>query len=75
MRLLLENGADPNELLVEKNPPGCDASLLASWTLLHFAASRGHVDVVQRLESNWAQPGVKDANGMTPAQLLYTHRQ
>lgn len=75
MRLLLESGADPNELLVEEAPPQRDRSLLASWTPLHFAASRGHTDAVQLLESNGAQPGVEDANGMTPAQLMYTNRQ
>jgi ankyrin repeat protein len=70
IRLLLQRGADVNELLVEEKMSGRDPSLCATWTPMHFAASQGQVDAIHILESNGAAPDVRDNNGMTPAQLL-----
>lgn len=62
MRLLMEHGADLDEVL----PNGS----LFNWTPMHFAASRGRVDAMKLLEDRGARPDLKDVNGRTPAQLL-----
>lgn len=60
MRLLMQHGADVNEVL----------STWLSWTPMHFAATRGQVDAMKLLEQSGARSDLKDVNGMTPAQLL-----
>ncbi|PSN59416.1 ankyrin [Corynespora cassiicola Philippines] len=60
MRLLMQHGADVNEVL----------SNWRSWTPLHFAASKGQVDAMKLLEDSGARSDLKDKDGKTPAQLL-----
>ncbi|CAG9981325.1 unnamed protein product [Clonostachys byssicola] len=60
MRLLLQHGADVNEVDPNWN----------NWTPMHFAASKGQVDAMKLLEDSEAPSNSKDANGKTPAQLL-----
>ncbi|CAH0057416.1 unnamed protein product [Clonostachys solani] len=60
MRVLVEHGADVNE--VDLN--------WSNWTPMHFAASKGQVDAIKLLEDVEALSDLKDANGKTPAQLL-----
>jgi ankyrin repeat protein len=60
VRLLMQHGADVNEVL----------SNWHSWTPMHFAASGGQVDAMKLLEQYGAQSDLKDVNGKTPAQLL-----
>ncbi|KAF2679565.1 ankyrin [Lentithecium fluviatile CBS 122367] len=60
MRLLMQHGADVNEVL----------SGWRNWTPMHFAASQGQVDAMKLLEHSGARSDLKDVNGKTPAQLL-----
>ncbi len=60
MRLLMQHGADVNEVL----------SNWRNWTPMHFAASKGEVDAMKLLEHSGAQSDLKDVDGKTPAQLL-----
>ncbi|KAH8730361.1 ankyrin repeat-containing domain protein [Phaeosphaeriaceae sp. PMI808] len=60
MRLLLQHGADVNEVL----------SNWQNWTPMHFAASKGQVDAIKLLEHSRARSDLKDVDGKTPAQLL-----
>ncbi|KAJ0120412.1 Ankyrin-1 [Diaporthe amygdali] len=60
MRLLIEHGADLNETL----------SNWKNWTPMHFAATKGRVDVMELLEHSGARCDLKDVNGKTPAQVL-----
>jgi ankyrin repeat protein len=60
MRLLMEHGADVNEILANWD----------GWTPTHFAASKGQVDVMKLLEEHGAHSDVKDVKGRTAAQLL-----
>ena len=60
MRLLMEHGADLNEVIPN----------WANWTPMHFAASRGRVDAMELLENSGARSDLKDVDGKTPAQLL-----
>lgn len=77
MQLLMEHGADVNELLPAETLSRYRTSLYASWTPMHFAASGGQINAMKLLESNGARSDVKDVNGKIPAQLLeeYTPRQ
>lgn len=71
MRLLIQHGADVNEILPRDSlTRHVSGDLQATWTPIHFAASRGQVDAVKLLESNGARSDVKDKDGKTPAQLL-----
>ena len=63
MSLLMQHGADVNEVLLNWR----------KWTPMHFAASKGQVDAMKWLEDNGAHSDVKDENGKTPAQLLEEH--
>ncbi|KAF8849654.1 ankyrin [Acephala macrosclerotiorum] len=74
MRLLMQHGADANELLPEDAVPHYRKVLYSSWTPMHFAASGGQVDAMKLLESNGARSDVKDVNGKTPAQLLEEYK-
>ncbi|KAF2872816.1 ankyrin repeat-containing domain protein, partial [Massariosphaeria phaeospora] len=60
MRILMQHGADMNEVL----------SGWRSWTPMHFAASKGQVDAMKLLEQHGALSDLKDGDGNTPAQLL-----
>jgi len=60
MRLLMQHGADVNEVL----------SNWRSWTPIHFAASKGQVDAMKLLKHSEARSDLKDVDGKTPAQLL-----
>lgn len=75
LRLLLEYGADVNEILPPERLTRHRGSLLATWTPLHFAASRGMKQAMQILEENGARTDGKDLNGKTPAELLEDHTQ
>jgi hypothetical protein len=74
MRLLMQHGADVNELLPADTLAQFEKSLHSSWTPMHFAASSGQVDAMKLLESNGARSDVKDVNGKTPAQLLEEYK-
>ncbi|KAF2152514.1 ankyrin [Myriangium duriaei CBS 260.36] len=60
MRLLMQHGADANEV----------NSKWRGWTPMHFAASEGEVDAMKLLEQSGAHSDSKDANDKTPAQVL-----
>ncbi|KAF2008712.1 ankyrin [Aaosphaeria arxii CBS 175.79] len=60
MRLLIQHGADVNEVL----------SNWRSWTPMHFAAFKGQVDAMKLLEHYGARSDLKDVDRKTPAQLL-----
>lgn len=60
MRLLMDRGADVNEVMPN----------WANWTPMHFAASKGSVDAMKLLEQNGARSDLKDEDGKTPAQML-----
>lgn len=70
MRLLIQHGADVSEQLPEDILPVHNGSLYASWTPMHFAASKSQSDAMKLLKSNGACSNVEDKNGRTPAQLL-----
>jgi ankyrin repeat protein len=76
MRLLMEHGADVDELLPRDTLAVHEVGdLWASWTPLHFAASGGQVDAMKLLKSNGARSAdVKDISGKTPTQLLEEQR-
>jgi ankyrin repeat protein len=61
MRLLIQHGADVNEVYHGNMP-------------MHYAASKGKVDAMELLEQNGARSDVKDRDGKTVAQLLEEHR-
>jgi ankyrin repeat protein len=60
MRLLIEHGADLNEVLPN----------WSNWTPMHFAASKGKVDAMKLLEHSGARSDLKDVDGKNPVQLL-----
>jgi ankyrin repeat protein len=60
MRLLIEHGADLNEVI----------PTWSNWTPMHFAASRSKVDAMKLLEHSGARSDLKDDDGKNPAQLL-----
>lgn len=70
MRLLLQYGADVNELLPADTLSPRFSKVLASWTPLHFAAAKGQIAAMKLLESNGAKSDLVDQNGKIPAQLL-----
>ena len=74
IRLLMQHGADVNEVLPADTLVPYKKSLYSSWTPMHFAASSGQVDAMKLLESKGAYSDVKDVNGRTPAQLLEEQR-
>ncbi|PQE30261.1 ankyrin repeat-containing protein [Rutstroemia sp. NJR-2017a WRK4] len=74
MRLLIQHGADVNEILPEDTLARYFRPLFPNWTPMHFAASTGRVDAMKLLESNGARSDVKDRNGKTPAQLLEEYK-
>ncbi|KAF7864568.1 hypothetical protein EAF04_006700 [Stromatinia cepivora] len=74
MRLLMQHGADVNELLPADTLTPHHNSLYPTWTPMHFAASVGQVDAMKLLESNGARSDAKDGNGKTPAQLLEEYK-
>jgi ankyrin repeat protein len=60
MRLLIQYGADLNEIL-----PGW-----REWTPMHFAACTDGVDAMKLLEHSGARTDLKDKKGKTPAEIL-----
>ncbi|KAL1883282.1 hypothetical protein Daus18300_000340 [Diaporthe australafricana] len=60
MRLLMEHGADLNEVLPN----------WLGWTPMHFAGAKGQVDAMKWLEHKGARSDLEDKNGKTPARLL-----
>lgn len=74
MRLLIQHGADTNEILENDSLPRVNRSLLATWTPLHFAACRGNTEAMKLLESHGAHHDTIDENGMTPGQLLEAYK-
>jgi ankyrin repeat protein len=61
MRLLIQHGADVNEVYHGNTP-------------MHYAASKGKLDAMELLEQNGARSDLKDRDGKTVAQLLEEHR-
>ncbi|KAN0116931.1 ankyrin [Hyaloscypha variabilis] len=74
MRLLMQHGADVNELLPADTLPQFQKSLYSSWTPLHFAASGGQGDAMELLERKGARKDVRDVDGKTPEQLLEEYK-
>lgn len=74
-RLLIQHGADVDELIPEENLRRADRSLRAGWTPSHIAAFNGKVDILKFLESSGARIQMEDTNGKTPAQLLEEYEQ
>jgi ankyrin repeat protein len=74
MSLLMQHGADVNELLPADTLPPFHKPPYSTWTPMHFAASGGQVDAMKLLETNGARSDVKDVNGKTPAQLLEEYK-
>ncbi|KAK4493679.1 hypothetical protein PRZ48_014864 [Zasmidium cellare] len=70
MRLLIERGADVNEILPADSLPVRNRSLYATWTPMHFAAYGKEVAAMELLESHGARCDVKDELGRTPEELL-----
>jgi ankyrin repeat protein len=60
MRVLMQHGADVNEII----------STARGRTPLHFAATKGQVNAMKLLEEEGARSDMKDADGKTAAQLL-----
>lgn len=56
------------ETLIESQPQGVNARLADGSTLLHLAAAGNCADLVSRLLSRGADPGLRDAAGRTPLQ-------
>nr|POE54259.1 isoform 4 of ankyrin-2 [Quercus suber] len=70
IRLLVdEHGADVNERLPAESLPAIDKPLYASWTPLHFAASRARGEAMELLESYGANADALDLKGRTASQL------
>ena len=63
MRLLMQHGANVNEVLLD----------WLNQTPMHFAANEGQIDAMKLLKQSGARSDVKDAKGKTPAQLLKEH--
>lgn len=70
MYLLIQHGADVDELLPEDTLPPPGRSLRATWTPMHFTASEGKDEAIELLKSHGAKCDVLDLNGKTPKQLL-----
>lgn len=68
--LLIERGADVNELLAPDSLHESCQSTYSTWTPMHFAAHGRHVDAMELLESKGAKTDAKDRKGRTPSQLL-----
>jgi ankyrin repeat protein len=60
MRLLIQYGADLNEII-----PGW-----REWTPMHFAAARDRFDAMELLKHSGARTDLKDEKGKTPAEIL-----
>ena len=75
MYLLIQHGADVDELLPEDTLPPPGRSLRATWTPMHFAASEGKDEAMELLKSHGASCDLLDANGKNPAQLLEDRKQ
>jgi ankyrin repeat protein len=60
MRLLIQRGADINEVIPAWN----------NWTPLHFAAWGDEVDAMALLEEHGTRTDLETKDGKTPAQLL-----
>ncbi|EPE28782.1 Ankyrin repeat-containing protein [Glarea lozoyensis ATCC 20868] len=70
MRLLIQYGADVDEKLQKDTISHHRSALCASWTPAFFAASEYKLDAYNLLVENGASTTTKDANGMTPIQLV-----
>lgn len=69
--LLIKCGAGIDEQLpVTHISTYGDKTLWASWTPMHFAASKGQVQAMRLLEESGARTEVQDRDGNTPKQLL-----
>ncbi|KAL5392094.1 hypothetical protein PMIN06_004404 [Paraphaeosphaeria minitans] len=60
MRLLMDQGAELNEVISDCN----------NWTPMHLAAWKGGVDAMKLLEERGARSDLVDTDGKTPAQVL-----
>ncbi|OQN97042.1 hypothetical protein B0A48_16846 [Cryoendolithus antarcticus] len=70
MQFLLDHGADVDEILSEEGITSQKKALHASWTPMHFAASRGQVEARELLQNAGAKEDVKDVEDRTPGDLL-----
>jgi ankyrin repeat protein len=67
-RLLLDHGANVNEMVIEPGWPGHGR------TPLHWAVMGGHVEVVRLLLSRGAKVNIKDEDGKTALDLAREKR-
>lgn len=70
MRLLIKHGSDVDECLPESLLTSGDKPLLATWTPMHFAASRGQEEAMKLLEEHGARTNVADKDRKVPSQVL-----
>nr|OQO16333.1 hypothetical protein B0A51_16031 [Rachicladosporium sp. CCFEE 5018] len=70
MQFLLDHGADMDEILADEGITSQKKALHASWTPLHFTASRGQVEAMELLRSKGAKDDVEDIEGMTADEVL-----
>jgi hypothetical protein len=70
VKLMVQYGADVNELRSKENCPNFEKELHVSSTPLHYAARAGREDVVELLEGLGAKGDVRDCNGKTAREVL-----
>ncbi|KAK6422613.1 hypothetical protein LTR95_016658 [Oleoguttula sp. CCFEE 5521] len=73
MSLLLQHGADVNEVLPEQGlikVKDEDRTLYASWPPMHFAAAKGEVEAMQLLRTAGAREEARDLEGRTAIEVL-----
>lgn len=69
MRVLIQRGVDVNEQLPEAFITPAHDTILASWTPMHFTASKDQVQAMELLESHGARSDIEDRDGRIPKQL------
>ena len=71
MEVLVRYGADLDERLPKDKISWLDEDLMATWTPMHFAASKCQEQAFTWLEERGANANVRDKDGNIPGQLFY----